>query len=80
MFSFGNIQTLCVNETYIVKEITTCTSFNFGKASFQKKLFGPLLGDGIITSNGTTWAHHRKILAPELYIDKVKVNNNSNRA
>ncbi|KAK2440529.1 cytochrome P450 714C2 [Trifolium repens] len=36
------------------------------------KLLGPLLGDGILTSNGTTWAHQRKTLAPELYNDKVK--------
>ncbi|GAU18604.1 hypothetical protein TSUD_124350 [Trifolium subterraneum] len=72
MFSYGNIQTLCVRQLDIVKEMTTCTSFDLGKASFHKKLLGPLLGDGILTSNGTTWAHHRKILAPELYIDKVK--------
>ena len=73
MFSFGNIQTLCVSQPDIVKEITTCTSFDLGKASFHKELLGPLLGDGILTSNGTTWAHHRHLLAPEFYLDKVKV-------
>jgi cytochrome P450 len=57
----------------MIKEFTTCTSFDLGLPPFNKKLLGPLLGDGILTSNGTTWAHHRKILAPELYIDKVKV-------
>jgi cytochrome P450 len=57
----------------MIKEFTTCTSFDLGLPPFHKKLFGPLLGDGILTSNGTTWAHHRKTLAPELYIDKVKV-------
>jgi hypothetical protein len=65
-----------VSQTDIVKEITTCTSFDLGKASFHKELFGPLLGDGILTSNGTTWARHRNLLAPEFYMDKVKVNNN----
>ncbi|KAK2386498.1 cytochrome P450 714C2 [Trifolium repens] len=72
MFSFGNIQSLCVSQTDMIKEFTTCTSFDLGLPPFHKKLFGPLLGDGILTSNGTTWAHHRKTLAPELYIDKVK--------
>ncbi|PNX85385.1 cytochrome p450 734a1-like protein [Trifolium pratense] len=72
VFSFGNIQSLCVSQTDMIKEITTYTSFDLGLPPFHKKLFRPLLGDGILTSNGTTWAHHRKILAPELYIDKVK--------
>ncbi|KAL0435161.1 UNVERIFIED_CONTAM: cytochrome [Sesamum radiatum] len=27
---------------------------------------------GILTSNGPLWAHQRKIIAPELYMDKVK--------
>ncbi|WJX37058.1 hypothetical protein P8452_24870 [Trifolium repens] len=72
MISFGNIPTLCVSQTEIVKEITTSTSFNLGKNSFTKRLLESYFGDGIITSNGTTWAHHRKILAPQLYIDKVK--------
>jgi hypothetical protein len=57
----------------MIKEFTTCTSFDLGLPPFHKKLFVSLLGDGILTSNGTTWAHHRKTLAPELYIDKVKV-------
>ncbi|XP_058782079.1 cytochrome P450 714C2-like [Vicia villosa] len=72
MFSLGTIQVLCVNETDIVKELTTCTSFDLGMPSTRKKLLKPLLGDGILTASGTTWANHRKILAPELYMEKVK--------
>ncbi|KAK2386500.1 cytochrome P450 714C2 [Trifolium repens] len=72
MFSLGNIQSLCVSQTAMIKEFTTCTSFDLGLPPLHKKLLGPLLGDGILTSNGTTWAHQRKTLAPELYIDKVK--------
>jgi len=55
-----------------VNEITTCTSFDLGKPTYHRKEFGPLLGDGILTSNGPTWAYHRKVLAPELYMEKVK--------
>jgi cytochrome P450 len=58
----------------MIKEFTTCTCFDLGLPPLHKKLLGPLLGDGILTSNGTTWAHQRKTLAPELYNDKVKVN------
>lgn len=73
MFSLGNIQILHVNQPDMVREITTCTSLDLGKPSYQQKERGALLGQGILTSNGTLWAHQRKILAPELYMEKVKV-------
>lgn len=73
MFGLGNIQVLFVNQPDVVKEITKCTPMDLGIPSFQYKAFAPLLGQGILTSNGTFWAHQRKILAPPLYLDKVKV-------
>ncbi|KAF4384402.1 hypothetical protein CsatB_029105 [Cannabis sativa] len=72
VFALGNIQILYVNESEAVRELTTCTSLDLGKPSYQHKERGPLLGKGILTSNNTVWAHQRKILAPELYMDKVK--------
>ncbi|XP_059664359.1 cytochrome P450 714C2-like [Cornus florida] len=72
MFSLGNIQIVHVNEPDTVREITTCTSLDLGKPSYQHKERGALLGQGILTSNGAAWSHQRKILAPELYMEKVK--------
>ncbi|KAA8543619.1 hypothetical protein F0562_021635 [Nyssa sinensis] len=72
MFSLGNTQIIHVNEPDTVREITTCTSLDLGKPEYQHKERGALLGQGILTSNGAVWAHQRKILAPELYMEKVK--------
>lgn len=72
MFSLGNIQILHMNHPDAVKEISICTSFDLGKPSYQVKERGPLLGQGILTSNGAIWAHQRKILAPEFYMENVK--------
>ncbi|XP_047339633.1 cytochrome P450 714C2-like [Impatiens glandulifera] len=72
MFSLGNIQIVHVTQPDMVKEISTCTSIDLGKPSYQQKERGALLGQGILTSNGTYWVHQRKIIAPELYMDKVK--------
>ncbi|KAF8015413.1 hypothetical protein BT93_H1039 [Corymbia citriodora subsp. variegata] len=72
MFALGHIQILCVNQPDMVREITTCTSLDLGKPSYQHRERGPLLGRGILTSNGHAWAHQRKIIAPELFMDKVK--------
>jgi cytochrome P450 len=73
MFSLGNIQILHVSDPEVVKEISICNSLDFGKPSYQSKEHGPLLGQGILASNGASWDYQRKILAPELYMKKVKV-------
>ncbi|XP_075634020.1 cytochrome P450 714C2-like [Castanea sativa] len=70
--SLGNSQILFVTQPDIVREITTCTSLDLGKPAYQHQALGPLLGQGVLTSNGAVWAHQRKILAPELYMEKVK--------
>lgn len=72
VFALGNTQIVYVTQPDVVRDITTCTSLDLGKPSYQHKERGPLLGQGILTSNGTIWAHQRKILAPELYMEKVK--------
>ncbi|KAI9197995.1 hypothetical protein LWI28_008264 [Acer negundo] len=72
VFSLGNTQILHVTQPNVVREIITCTSLDLGKPSYQQKERGPLLGQGILTSNGAAWSHQRKILAPEFYKNKVK--------
>ncbi|KAK4388997.1 cytochrome [Sesamum angolense] len=72
VFSIGKMQVLYVNKPEFVKEITTCTSLDLGRPSYQQKVFGPLLGKGILPSNGSIWARQRKIIAPELFMEKVK--------
>ncbi|KAH6757757.1 hypothetical protein C2S52_023322 [Perilla frutescens var. hirtella] len=72
LFSLGNTQIVHVTQQEMLKEITTCTSLDLGKPAYQAKERGPLLGQGILTSNGPRWVHQRKIIAPELYMDKVK--------
>jgi hypothetical protein len=57
----------------MVKEIILNTSLKLGKPSYLSKDMGPLLGQGIVSSSGLIWAHQRKIIAPEFYLDKVKV-------
>lgn len=72
LFSSGSIQWLMVTEIEMVKEIVLNTSLILGKPSFLSKDNRPLLGKGILSSSGLFWAHQRKIIAPELYLDKMK--------
>lgn len=73
LYSIGNMQMLCVADIEMVKELSLCTSLSLGKPSYLTKERGPILGHGLISSSGLLWAHQRKIIAPEFYLDKVKV-------
>lgn len=73
MYASAHLQQLCITDAEVVKEIGLCKSLNLGKASLTSKVVGPLLGEGLLSSNGLIWAHQRGIIAPELYLDKVKV-------
>ncbi|KAJ7961886.1 Cytochrome P450 family protein [Quillaja saponaria] len=72
MYSTGNIHQLSISDIEMVKEVSLCTSLSLGKPSYLSKDRAPLFGKGIISSNGPVWAHQRKIIAPELYLDKIK--------
>ncbi|XP_022764626.1 cytochrome P450 714B2-like [Durio zibethinus] len=72
MFSMGNLQVLHMSHPDVVKEMTVYSSFDLGRPSYQKKGLDPLYGEGILHANGAVWAHQRKVLAPEFYMDKVK--------
>ncbi|BAT73888.1 hypothetical protein VIGAN_01144300 [Vigna angularis var. angularis] len=56
----------------MVRDFIVYTSLDLGKSAYQLKNLDPLLGQGILSSNGAKWVHQRKILAPELYMDRIK--------
>lgn len=73
LYSTGTIQLLCVTEAEVVKEMSLCTSLSLGKPSYLSTERSPLLGRGILSSNGPYWEYQRKIIAPEFYLERVKV-------
>lgn len=73
MYWFLHKPIVCTSDIDMVREICISTSFDLVKPSIVSEYYEPLLGRGILTSNGSIWKYHRKIIAPELYPDKVKV-------
>uniref|UniRef100_A0A0D3HQQ8 Cytochrome P450 n=1 Tax=Oryza barthii TaxID=65489 RepID=A0A0D3HQQ8_9ORYZ len=72
LYSTGSIQVLNVTDSNMVKELANCKSLDFGKPCYLQKERGALLGMGILTSNGDLWVHQRKVIAPELFMERVK--------
>lgn len=69
----GNVVFLHVSRPDVVRDINLCVSLDLGKSSYLKATHEPLFGGGILKSNGEAWLHQRKIIAPEFFLDKVKV-------
>ncbi|KAI3993733.1 hypothetical protein MKX01_002746 [Papaver californicum] len=72
MYATGNVQHLYVGDPCLVKEISLCQTWALGKPLYLHKEIGALFGNGVVRSNGQIWAHQRKTIAPEFFIDKVK--------
>ena len=76
-YSTGMRQHMYMNQPELVKEMNQSITLDLGKPTFLTKTLAPMLGNGIVRSNGPVWAHQRKIVAPEFFMDKVKVNKQS---
>lgn len=72
-YSTGMRQHLYVNQPELVKDMNQCITLALGKPYYVTKRLAPMLGNGILRSNGLIWAQQRKIVAPEFFMDKVKV-------
>ncbi|KAK0592429.1 hypothetical protein LWI29_018932 [Acer saccharum] len=71
-YSTGMRQHMYMNKPELVKEMNQSITLDLGKPTFLTKTLAPMLGNGIVRSNGPVWAHQRKIVAPEFFMDKVK--------
>lgn len=72
-YTTGNKQHVYVSQPELMKELNLNKSLDLGRPSYLSKSFEPLLGsDGILRANGQNWAHQRKIIAPEFFMDKIK--------
>jgi hypothetical protein len=72
-YSTGALEILHVSDPDMVKEIGHWTPSELGKPTFLKKSRKALFGGGLFAVNGDEWAYRRKIIAPELFMEKIKV-------
>jgi cytochrome P450 len=53
-----------VNHPAGIKHVLLDNVANYPKADMERRILGPGLGNGLITSEGQTWRSHRRIMAP----------------
>lgn len=73
LYTIGSMPVLYVGDPLLAKELFFKYSY-LCKPSYIGKNRGAILGkNSVITSNGEEWARQRRIIAPEFFVDKIKV-------
>jgi hypothetical protein len=78
LYSTGAAEILYVSDPSMIKDMSHCTSSELGKPIYLQKSRKPLFGGGILKASGAKasgaiWAYERNIIAPELFMEKIKV-------
>lgn len=60
----GRRPVVIVNDPDLIRHIFIEARENYPKSDLMISALSPLLGDGVLISNGDTWAHDRKMLDP----------------
>ncbi|KAK7294917.1 hypothetical protein RJT34_17816 [Clitoria ternatea] len=71
-YSIGSVQHLYVGIPELIKLMRLSMSLDLGRPAFLTQILKPMLGEGIVRANGPHWAFQRNIIAPELFITKIK--------
>uniref|UniRef100_A0A7N2R7Y3 Cytochrome P450 n=1 Tax=Quercus lobata TaxID=97700 RepID=A0A7N2R7Y3_QUELO len=76
MYSTGSKPHLYVSDPELLRELrlkSLNNSLDLARSSYWGRPFQPLVSDGIIGTNRGNWAYQRKLIAPEFFLNKVKI-------
>src|SRR6185295_8844193 len=59
------------NKPEYIEHVLLTNQANYQKSHFQRHLLGPLLGKGLLTSEGDFWRRQRRIAAPAFHGKRI---------
>src|SRR5262249_31581198 len=61
------LDTFLVNKPEYIEHVLLTNHANYGKSRFLRRMLGPLLGNGLLISEGKFWLRQRRIAAPAFH-------------
>jgi len=65
------LHSFLVNKPEYIEHVLLTNHANYRKSHFTRNLLGPLLGNGLLTSEGDFWRRQRRIAAPAFHARRI---------
>jgi cytochrome P450 len=65
------LHTFLINKPDYIEHVLLTHQRNYRKSDFLRSILGPLLGEGLLTSEGELWRRQRRIAAPAFHAKRV---------
>src|SRR5579862_1151773 len=65
------LHSFLVNKPEYIEQVLLTNQANYRKSHFQRNLLGPLLGNGLLISEGELWRRQRRIAAPAFHSRRI---------
>jgi cytochrome P450 len=65
------LHSFLVNKPEYIEHVLLTNHANYGKSLFLRRMLGPLLGDGLLISEGEPWRRQRRIMAPAFHSRRI---------
>ncbi len=65
--------TITITDLNLIKQVLPNKDHAFTKSQMMLKFMMPVIGKGLVTTDGEEWALHRRIVNPAFHHEKLKV-------
>ncbi len=65
------LRSFVINKPEYIEHVLLANHANYSKSHFLRRILGPLLGDGLLISEGNLWRRQRRIAAPAFHNKRI---------
>jgi cytochrome P450 len=65
------LHSFLINKPEYIEHVLLTNHENYSKSQFLRRMLGPILGDGLLTSEGELWRRQRRIAAPAFHNKRI---------
>src|SRR5579862_9783127 len=66
-FYYGLYPVIVVNHPDLVHDVLVANAEKYHKRSNAKRVFAPIIGNGLVISEGDFWKHQRRLMQPAFH-------------